>query len=59
MVPRFLQHPKSEVTVLDHLELEEDVNNLPHLTLPKSYTAIMLLDGSQPKYPVGKIPKKI
>ena len=59
MVPRFLQHPKSEVTVLDHLELEEDVNNLPHLTLLKSYTAIMLLDGSQPKYPVGKIPKKI
>ena len=41
----FFQNPKSEVINPNYLKLEKDADNLPNLTLPKSYTDIMPLIG--------------
>ena len=51
----FILHPKFEVTRPNHFKLEQDTNDLPTLTLPKSYNNIMLLIGGQPKYPVSNL----
>ena len=51
----FFQHSKSEVTGPNHFKLENDANNLPNLTWPKSYTDIMSWIGGQTKYPVSNL----
>ena len=56
----FFQHPNSEVAGPNLFKLEKDTNNLPNLTLAKSYTdIILLLIGGQPKYPVSNLPQRI
>ena len=54
----FFQHPNSDVTGLNQFKLEKDSDNLPNLTLPKSYTDIKPLIGGQPKYPVSNLPQQ-
>ena len=47
------QHVESETIDSNHFKLELDVEDEPGLSLPKSYTDIIPLISSQPKYPAN------